>query len=288
LIPLSVSLMFKRWHQGLKRSARQGGLAIGTSLMVLPAWAQQPASASVPGATMDARVLAPTGVLRASINVGNPILARRDPSPDGAAGVSVDMARELARRLGVPLQLQVSDSANASVKLVSAGEADIGFFALDPRRAQGVRFTQAYVQIEGSYLVRQDSPLRSNEEVDRSGVRVAVGLGSAYDLFLSRELRNAQLVRMPTSPQVVDMFLAQSLEVAAGVRQQLESDAQRLGGLRLLPGRFMVIEQAMAVPQAHGERAAALLDGFVGDLKRNGFVAQALQRHRIEGAAVAP
>jgi polar amino acid transport system substrate-binding protein len=93
---------------------------------------------------------------------------------------------------------------------------------------------------------------------------------------------------MPTSPQVVDMFLAQSLEVAAGVRQQLESDAQRLGGLRLLPGRFMVIEQAMAVPQAHGERAAALLDGFVGDLKRNGFVAQALQRHRIEGAAVAP
>ena len=278
------STVWPRW--------RQGALALGVWLSVAQAWAQQAGQASAPApaspTALDARVLAPSGVLRASINVGNPILARRDPSPDGAAGVSVDISRELARRLGVPLQLQVSDSANASVKIVAAGQADIGFFALDPKRAEGTRFTQAYVQIEGSYLVRQDSPLRSNDEVDRSGVRVAVGLGSAYDLFLSRELRQAQIVRMPTSPQVVDLFLAQSLEVAAGVRQQLEADARRLGGLRLLPGRFMVIEQAMAVPQAHGEHAAAMLNGFVGDLKRSGFVAQALQRHLIEGAAAAP
>lgn len=286
---MSLAVTFQR--PSLRaRALRTSGLlwAAGSALSLalsLQAQAQQ-TPGSVP--VLDATRLAPTGVLRASINVGNPILARRDASPEGAAGVSVDMARELARRLQLPLQLVVSDSANASVKVVAGGGADIGFFALDPKRAEGTRFTQPYVQIEGSYLVRQDSPLKGNEEVDRNGIRVAVGLGSAYDLFLSRELKQAQIVRMPTSPQVVDLFLAQSLDVAAGVRQQLEADARRLGGLRLLPGRFMVIEQAMAVPQSHGEVAARMLDAFVGDLKQSGFVAQALARHRIDGAAVAP
>src|SRR5690606_24865716 len=126
-----------------------------------------------------------------------------------------------------------------SVQAVTEERADVGFFAIDPLRAAGVAFTPPYVVIEGSYLVRQDAPIRANEEVDRAGTRVAVAGGSAYDLFLSRHLQQAQIVRAATSQQVVDTFIAQGLEVAAGVRQQLEADVARLGGLRILDGRFM-------------------------------------------------
>ena len=136
-------------------------------------------------------------------------------------------------------------------------------------------------------MVRNSSSLRDNGEVDRPGTRVAVGRGSAYDLFLTRELKSATLVRAPTSPEVTDLFLAQNLEVAAGVRQQLEADSKRVGGVRLLPGRFMVIEQAMAVPK--GQTAAQTwLSRFIEEMKASGFVAASLQQHRIEGAAVAP
>jgi polar amino acid transport system substrate-binding protein len=135
--------------------------------------------------------------------------------------------------------------------------------------------------------VRNDSLLRRNDDVDRAGTRVAVGRGSAYDLFLTRELKSATLVHAPTSPAVTDLFLAQNLEAAAGVKQQLEADARRVGGVRLLPGRFMVIEQAMGVPK--GRLAAqAWLSGFIEEMKTSGFVADALRRHGIEGAAVAP
>jgi polar amino acid transport system substrate-binding protein len=144
------------------------------------------------------------------------------------------------------------------------------------------------VLIEGSYLVREASPLTHNDEVDRDGVQVTVGKGSAYDLFLSRELKHAQIVRAPTSPTVVQTFLAQGLDVAAGVRQQLEADRQRHAGLRLLPGRFMVIQQAMGTPKRRGEEAAAFLSQFVERMKASGFVADALARHGIEGVSVAP
>ncbi len=235
-----------------------------------------------------AAALAPTGTLRASINVGNPILARRDPAAGGAVGVSVDLARELARQLGVGIELHVFDAAARSVDAVRAEQADIGFFAIDPLRGQGVRFTAPYVLIEGSYLVRQDSPLTGNDQVDRPGARIVVGQGSAYDLFLSREIKAAQLERIPTSPAVVDEFLARHADVAAGVTQQLQADAARLGGLRLLPGRFMVIEQAMGLPAARGEGATRALAAFVEQMKASGFVAAALQRHGIQGAVVAP
>ena len=235
-----------------------------------------------------AAALAPTGTLRASINVGNPILARRDPAAGGAVGVSVDLARELARQLGVGIELHVFDAAARSVDAVRAEQADIGFFAIDPLRGQGVRFTAPYVLIEGSYLVRQDSPLTGNDQVDRPGTRIVVGQGSAYDLFLSREIKAAQLERIPTSPAVVDEFLARHADVAAGVTQQLQADAARLGGLRLLPGRFMVIEQAMGLPAARGEGATRALAAFVEQMKASGFVAAALQRHGIQGAVAAP
>jgi len=230
----------------------------------------------------------PTGRLRASINLGNPILAGRDPASGEPKGVSIDLARAFAERLGVELDLVVFDTAGKSVDAVAAEQADIGFFAIDPKRGEHIRFTGPYVLIEGCYLVRADSPLQANEDVDRAGTRVVVGRGSAYDLFLSREIRNAQLVPAPSSPAVVQHFLDSGAEVAAGVKQQLQQDAKRLGGLRLLPGRFMVIRQAMGCPKSRGEAAASALAAFVEEMKASGFVAQALAGHGIEGASVAP
>ncbi len=237
-----------------------------------------------PGA---AALLAPGGRLRACINLGNPILANRD-SAGAVSGLSVDLARLLAQRLGMALDLVVVDAALKSVETVKADLADIGFFAIDPRRSDGIGFTAPYVLIEGAYLVRQDSTITDNAQVDRAGTRIMVGRGSAYDLFLSRELKAAQLLRTPTSQTVVDRFLAENADVAAGVRQQLESDAARLGGLRLLPGRFMVIEQAMGLPLTRGAAATAMLASFVEQAKASGVVAQSLLRHNIRGAIVAP
>jgi polar amino acid transport system substrate-binding protein len=228
---------------------------------------------------------APSGRLRACINVGNAVLARRDG--EGAAGVSVDLAREFARRLGVEAQLQVVATAPEAVAAVRGQQADLGFFAIDPRRGEGIAFSAAYVLIEGAYLVRDASPLTANEQVDRAGTRVVVGQGSAYDLYLTRELKQAQIVRVASSQGVIDTFLRSGAEVAAGVKQQLQADMARVGGLRLLPGRFMVIQQAMGVPWQR-EAVAQALRAFVEEMKASGFVAQALQRHGIQGAAVAP
>ena len=230
---------------------------------------------------------APTGVLRASINLGNPILA--NTGADGApGGVSVDLARELASLLDLPLELVVFDAAGKSVEAVAGGQADFGFFAIDPVRGADIAFTAPYVLIEGYYLVRDDSPITGNAQVDDAANRVVVGKGSAYDLYLTRELRRAAIVRSPTSPTVVEVFLEQGAEVAAGVKQQLEADAARHGGLRLLDQRFMVIQQAMGLPKVRGAEAAQVLREFVERMKASGFVDAALARHGVKGASVAP
>lgn len=234
------------------------------------------------------QALAPTGRLRAAINLGNPILAGRDATTGEPAGVSIDLARAFAARLGVPDELVVFDTAAKSVEAVTLEQADIGFFAVDPLRGAGIAFTAPYVLIEGAYLVRDGSPRRDNADVDQPGCSVVVGQGSAYDLHLSRALQHATILRAPSSPAVVDTFIAEQADVAAGVKQQLEADAKRLGGLRLLPGRFMVIEQAMGLPKGRGAEAAEALSSFVEEMKAGGFVADALARHRIEGAGVAP
>ena len=235
-----------------------------------------------------AATFAPTGSLRASINLGNPILAGTDPLTGAPAGVSVDLAAAFARRIGVPLQPVVFQTAGRSVDAVASEEADIGFFAIDPLRGAGIGFTAAYVLIEGCYLVRDDSPLARNEDVDRPGQRVVVGKGSAYDLYLTRELAHAKIIRAPSSQAVVDAFVAEGLDAAAGVKQQLEADARRYPGHRLLPGRFMVIQQAAGLPKGRGEAARRFLAAFVEDMKASGFVASALARHGIAGASVAP
>ena len=248
------------------------------ALAATPALAQEPL----------ARAFAPEGRLRAVINLGNPILAGRTSEAAPPHGVSVDLATELARRLGLELELVVVPAAGRAVETVRAGRADLGFFAVDPARSQGIQFTAPYIEIEGAYLVRDASPLTRIEEVDRPGTRIMVGLNSAYDLFLTREIRHATLLRAPTSPAVVEEFLRQGVEVAAGVRQQLEADAARTPGLRLLPGRFMVIQQAMGLAAGRDPAALAYLSDFVEEMKASGFVAAALARHGIQGASVAP
>lgn len=230
---------------------------------------------------------APTGVLRASINLGNPVLAHRTDG-GGAGGVSVDLAAALAARLGVKLALVVVETAGKSVDVVSNEEADIGFFAIDPKRGATIAFTAPYVLIEGYYMVRDASPIRANADVDRAGTRVVVGKGSAYDLHLTRELQHAEIVRAPSSQTVVKTFLDDALDVAAGVKQQLEADTAGMSGLRLLGERFMVIRQAMGMHKSRGEAAAAYLATFVEDMKASGQVAAALQKHNIRGADVAP
>jgi polar amino acid transport system substrate-binding protein len=230
--------------------------------------------------------LAPSGRLRAAINFGNPILAVR--GADGQpAGVSVDLARELGKRLGVPVDLVTFTAAGKVVEAVKEAKVDIAFVAIDPVRGADMLQTPPYVIIEGAYLVKNDSPIRRNEDVDRPGNRIVVGNGSAYDLYLARELKAARLVKAPTSPLVTDVFLAQGMEVAAGVKQQLQADARRVPGVRLLDGRFMVIQQAMGLPRGRDE-GARYVSAFVEEMKASGFVAAALQRHHIEGALVAP
>jgi polar amino acid transport system substrate-binding protein len=232
--------------------------------------------------------LAPNGTLRAAINLGNPILAGADPASGAARGVSVDLAHECARRLGVGVELVVVDTAGKSVDAVAKERADIGFFAIDPLRGADIAFSAPYVLIEGCYLVHDDSPLQRHDEVDQPGRSIVVGQGSAYDLYLTRELKHATIARAPSSPAVVQAFVDQRADVAAGVRQQLEADARRIGGLRLLEGRFMTIRQAMGTPKSRGDAAARWLREFVEAMKAEGFVAAALARHRIEGASVAP
>ncbi len=283
----------RAWIVGaiLAGSAVAGGAAAGALSADVPTAGvpatSAPAPRSLPApSTSTVSALAPGGRLRAAINFGNPILANRDAAGQ-PAGVSVDLARELARRLGVPVDLVTYDAAGKVVEGLRAAAWDVAFLAIDPARAVDIDYTAAYVVIEGAYLVRDGSQVTANGEVDRPGTRVVVARGSAYDLFLSRELKQATLVRVATSQAVVDHLVAQSLDVAAGVRRQLESDARRIPGLRLLPGRFMAIDQAMGIPKGR-DAALPWLRDFVEEMKGTGFVSQSLARHRIEGATLAP
>jgi len=233
-----------------------------------------------------AHELTPSGKLRAAINYGNPVLAQK--GADGEPrGVSADLARELARRLGKPVVFVEFDSAGAIVEAIERDAWDVAFLGGDPKRAERIAFTAPYVTIEGAYLVPAGSPLAKNEDVDRAGVRIAVGKGSAYDLFLKREIKAATLVEAPTSAGAVDLFVSEKLDVAAGVKQPLEAYAKTHPDVRLLPGRFMVINQAIGAPKTRSA-AAAYLSDFAEELKASGFVARALAASGQSDASVAP
>jgi len=232
------------------------------------------------------RQLAPNGRLRAAINLGNPVLAQQAPGSGELRGVSVALARELGRRLRLPVDFRPYDAAGKVVAALARDEWDIAFLAIDPLRAEGVTFTHPYVVIEGAYLVPAGSPLQANEEVDRPGVRVAVGKGSAYDLFLTRELKHARRVEAPSSAEALEWFLRDRLEAAAGVRQPLAVFAGDHPGLRMLPGSFMAIHQAMAVSKGRGADARDL-NPFIEELKASGWIARELAASGQADAAVA-
>ncbi len=242
------------------------------------------ASTAPPAAVAD---LAPSGRLRAAINFGNPVLASRDPVTSEPGGISTDLARELARRLSVPIEFVRYEGAGKVVEALKMAAWDVCFLAIDPLRAADIAFTAPYVVIEGVYMVADTSSLRRNADVDRAGAHVGVIVGSAYDLFLTRELQHATIVRAADAPAVMDLWIGGKLDAVAGVKPQLEADAQRVGGARLLPERFMAINQAMGTPR---ERIAGAryLTAFVDEMKSSGFVAQAFARNRITGASMAP
>jgi len=233
--------------------------------------------------------LAPTGTLRAAVNLSNTILVQQN-GPDGELdGVAVMLARELGRRVGLPVEIVTFKAAADLFAALAEGRWDVAFLAEDPARAAQIDFTSPYVLIEATYLAPAGTAMRSVEDVDRAGVRIAVGRGSAYDLYLSRMITQAEIVRSEIAggTAAIDLFLAEKLDVAAGLRPQLAAYARKGQGLTVLDGRFMEIGQAAGLPRGRPD-AAAFVRQFIDEMKATGFVADALRRTGQHDVVVAP
>ena len=226
--------------------------------------------------------LASAGVLRVALNLGNPVLVQGTPA--APAGVAVDIANEVAARLGVPVEFRCFGAARESFAATVAGQADICFLAIEPARATEIAFTAPYVLIEGVYAVPRESPLATVADVDRAGVRIGVKDGSAYDLFLTRTLRHATIVR---GTEGTDAFVTGNLEVAAGVREPMTEFVAAHRACRLIEGRFMEIPQAVGTAATRRPETTGFLRDLVEELKASGMVADALRRSG-QTAPVAP
>jgi len=226
--------------------------------------------------------LAPGGVLRATINLGNPVIAQGTQA--APAGVTVDIAREIAARLGVPAEFTCFSAARHSLEALMTGQADVCFLAIEPARETEVAFTAPYVLIEGVFAVPRQSALTTVDQVDRAGVRIGVNRGSAYDLFLSRTLRHATLVRGTAG---TEEFLTQNLEATAGIRQPMTEFAAGYPGVRLIEEPFMEIRQAVGTARTKRADTVRFLHSLVEELKASGFIAKALRRSG-QTATVAP
>jgi polar amino acid transport system substrate-binding protein len=231
--------------------------------------------------------LAPTGKMRVGINYGNPVLATRDPSGGELRGVAVDLARELGRRVDLPVELVGYDAAGKMVEGLKTGAWDIAFLAVDPGRESEISFTPPYIEIEGTYLVPSGSPLQRIADVDRKGVRIALAAGAAYDLFLSRNLQHAQPVRAPDPKAAFELLVAGKVEALAGVKQTMVANAGRLPGSRVLDGRFMAIGQALGIPKGR-DAGAQYLREFIEDVKASGLVARAIEKAGVRDVSIAP
>jgi len=231
--------------------------------------------------------LAPTGKLRVGINFQNMLLTRKDPVTGEAGGIALDLAHELGRRLGVPVEIVPYKTAGLLAEAVKTGKWDVAFLAADPQRANEIAFTAPYAEIETTYLVPPGSPFRRVEDVDREGVRIAVGAKGGPDLALSRILKRAQLVRAPTTAAASKLFVSDKLDALAGLRPTLALDAERIPGSRLLDGRISVVGQAVGT---HKDRAAGAgyLREFVEDIKASGQVARTIEKNGVRGLTVAP
>jgi polar amino acid transport system substrate-binding protein len=224
---------------------------------------------------------AATGKLRVGINFGNALLASRDRN-GSPTGIALDLAQELTRRLNVSMELISYDSAGNMADGAKAGDWDVAFLAVDRARTEEIQFTVPYLEVETTYLVWAGSPLGTVADVDRPGVRISVSNKSAYDLFLTRGLRNAQLVRAPTPGASVDRFFAERLDALAGLKPLLIDIAEKHPGTRVLDGSFMTVQQAAGVPKSSAD-AIIYLREFVEDIKVSGFVAQVIARNGIRG-----
>jgi polar amino acid transport system substrate-binding protein len=230
--------------------------------------------------------IAPQGKLRVAINLGNPVLAKLDEKTQVFSGVSVVLAKELADELETAISLIAYDAAGKVFAALEEGAWDLAFLAIEPVRAEKISFSNPYVCIDGTYLVRAESKINRAAALDARGCRIAVGRGAAYDLFLSRTLKNAELVRASTSAAAVDEFLKLGLDAAAGVRQPLERFARSTTGVRVLSDNFTEIRQAMAVPKSRA-LAAEYVQYFINRCLRSGLVAKALENSGEQDARVA-
>lgn len=232
--------------------------------------------------------LAPHGVLRAAINLSNFLLVS-GRQPDGTpTGVSPDMARELSRRLGVEVDLRRYATPGEVADDATADAWDVANIGAEPARAQTIAFTAPYCEIECTYLVPADSPITSVDDVDRPGVRIASAPRAAYDLWLERNLRHAELVRSATLDGSFQLFVEQRLDALAGLRPALLTLAPRLPGSRVLDGQFSSVHQAMGMPRGRSDAGFAYLCEFVEEVKATGFVAERIAAHGVVGLTVAP
>ncbi|HRF07952.1 MAG TPA: transporter substrate-binding domain-containing protein [Xanthobacteraceae bacterium] len=227
------------------------------------------------------------GRLRAAINLGNPILAQRAENEDGAAGVTVALAKELAARLDVPLDLVKFPAAGKVFDAVGRGEVDLVFLAIEPARESEILFTAPYVLIEGNFVVREDNSAKTPDAVDRRSEIIAVNGGAAYDLYLSRMMRQARILRFASHEAALNAFRTGEATAAAGIRQPMAAFSKSAPGLRLIDDPFMTIRQALGVPQG---RAAghAYICSFIEEMKNSGFVHEALQKSGKYGATIPP
>lgn len=231
--------------------------------------------------------LAPTGMLRAGLNHSNFLLVQVDPVTERPTGIAADLARELGARLGVPVELVSYDSPGKMAEAAQNGVWDIAFLGAEPARANQIHFTAAYLEIEATYLVPAGSPIKTVEDVDRAGVRIAVSNKSAYELYLSRNIQHAKLIKVDGVDASYDIFVADKLEALAGLRPRLVTDVERLPGSRVLDGRFTAVQQAIGTPRNRSEATARFLREYVEDVKASGLVGQVIQRHGIRGVTVA-
>ena len=227
------------------------------------------------------------GKLRVGVNLGNFLLVNKDAATGELRGVVPDLAQEMGRRLGAPVELVTYPGAGQVADGAKTGAWDVAFIGAEPQRAEEISFTSAYLEIPATYLVPAGSSIRSLAEVDRDGVRIAVAARSAYDLYLSRNLKHATLVRAEGIPASYDLFVKEKLDVLSGLLPRLTSDVARLPGARILDGKFTAIQQAIGTPRARAAAAAYLRD-FVADIKASGLVATAIARHGVKGVSVAP
>ena len=230
--------------------------------------------------------LAPTGKLRVAVNLSNFLLVVKDPASGEMRGVVPDLGREIARRLGVLVEFIGYESPGKVADAARTGVFDVAFLGAEPARATEIDFTAAYLEIEASYLVPPGSPIKSIDEVDREGVRISIYGRSAYDLYLARTIKHAQLLRVDGIEASWRQFIDQKLDALAGLMPRLVEDVEKLPGSRILPGRFTAVQQAIGTPKGRSA-AAKYLTGFAEEAKASGMVADAIKRHGVRGVSVA-